>query len=61
MTEPDINNPLTSFLYNPMHNQMHNLFNLPLNKETFVKLIFYSVDLRSIIGKVFNIESLINK
>ena len=55
MTEPDINNPLTSFLYNPMHN----FFNLPLNKETFVKLIFYSIDWRSIIGKVFNVESLI--
>ena len=55
MTEQDINNPLTSFLYNPMHN----FFNLPLNKETFVKLIFYNIDWKSIIGKVFNVESLI--
>ena len=59
MTNQDNNNPLTNYLYNPMNNSMHNFVNLPLNKETFIKLIFYNIDWRSIIGKIFNIESLI--
>jgi hypothetical protein len=49
------NNPLTNYLYNPMHH----LMKMPLTKETFASYLFYSIDWKSIIGKIFNIESII--
>ncbi len=49
------NNPITNYLYNPMYNYKK----MPITKETFFSYLFYSIDWKLIIGRIFNIESLI--
>jgi ATP-dependent Zn protease len=48
-------NPLTNYLYNPMSHSMKT----PLIRDTFWSYLFYSIDWRMIIKKIFNIESVI--
>jgi ATP-dependent Zn protease len=61
MTENKVNNQM--FMYNPLSNYLYNpmsqLMKTPLTKETFMSHCLYSIDWRSIIRKIFNIESVI--